>query len=278
MRFIDYALDYLNKSSDELAPLTVRTYYWNLKKIEYFCPGLECKDLTPDFVRDFKQHLESLRNKEATVVKALSVLRVFCNKMKADGVINCDPFEKVKIRRAYSHRGFLTLRELKQLYLNFQDMRTTLTRSEEEVMRVFLFSCFTGLRYSDLRTLNSSEIFDWKIRKQTHKTGEAVYIPIPVQARLLLPEPLKPGRIFHVIDNASFNRTLRKAAKKLGYYKHIHCHLARHTFATTCITIGIPLPATSKLLGHRNLDTTLIYAKYVDTFLDKEMKKFNRLK
>lgn len=278
MRFIDYALDYLNKSSDELAPLTVRTYYWNLKKIEYFCPGLECKDLTPDFVRDFKQHLESLRNKEATVVKALSVLRVFCNKMKADGVINCDPFEKVKIRRAYSHRGFLTLRELKQLYLNFQDMRTTLTRSEEEVMCVFLFSCFTGLRYSDLRTLNSSEIFDWKIRKQTHKTGETVYIPIPVQARLLLPEPLKPGRIFHVIDNASFNRTLRKAAKKLGYYKHIHCHLARHTFATTCITIGIPLPATSKLLGHRNLDTTLIYAKYVDTFLDKEMKKFNRLK
>ena len=278
MRFIDYALDYLNKSSDELAPLTVRTYYWNLKKIEYFCPGLECKDLTPDFVWDFKQHLESLRNKEATVVKALSVLRVFCNKMKADGVINCDPFEKVKIRRAYSHRGFLTLRELKQLYLNFQDMRTTLTRSEEKVMRVFLFSCFTGLRYSDLRTLNSSEIFDWKIRKQIHKTGEAVYIPIPVQARLLLPEPLKSGRIFHVIDNASFNRTLRKAAKKLGYYKHIHCHLARHTFATTCITIGIPLPATSKLLGHRNLDTTLIYAKYVDTFLDKEMKKFNRLK
>ena len=278
MRFIDYALDYLNKSSDELAPLTVRTYYWNLKKIEYFCPGLECKDLTPDFVRDFKHHQESLRNKEATVVKALSVLRVFCNKMKADGIIDCDPFENVKIKRAYSHRGFLTLRELKHLYLNFQDLRTTLTRSEEEVMRVFLFSCFTGLRYSDLQTLNSSEIFDWKIRKQTHKTGEAVYIPIPVQARILLPEPLKPGRIFHVIDNASFNRTLRKAAQKLGHFKYVHCHLARHTFATTCITIGIPLPATSKLLGHRNLDTTLIYAKYVDTFLDKEMKKFNRLK
>lgn len=278
MRFIDCALDYLNKSSDELAPLTVRTYYWNLKKIEYFCPELECENLTPDFVRDFKHHLESLRNKEATVIKALSVLRVFCNKMKADGIIDCDPFENVKIKRAYSHRGFLTLRELKHLYLNFQDLRTTLTRSEEEVMRVFLFSCFTGLRYSDLRTLNSSEIFDWKIRKQMHKTGEAVYIPIPVQARLLLPNPLTSGRIFHVIDNAAFNRTLRKAAKKLGHYKYVHCHLARHTFATTCITIGIPLPATSKLLGHRNLDTTLIYAKYVDTFLDKEMKKFDRLR
>ena len=278
MRFFDCALDYLKKDADELAPLTVRTYYWNLKKIERYEPELDCEGITADTVRNFKHHLELLHNKEATVVKALSVFRVFCNKMMADGIIKSDPFENVKIGRAYSRRGFLTLQELKRLYLNFWDLRMTLTRAEEDVMRVFLFSCFTGLRYSDLRTLDSSEIFDWKIRKQMHKTGEAVYIPIPVQARLLLPEPLKSGRIFHVIDNASFNRTLRRAAQKLGHYKYVHCHLARHTFATTCITIGIPLPATSKLLGHRNLDTTLIYAKYVDTFLDKEMKKFDRLK
>ena len=278
MRFMDCALDYLNKCSDELAPLTMRTYFWNLRKVEQFAPDLDCNDLTANVVRNFKHHLENLKNKEATVVKALSVLRVFCNKMKVDGVIKTDPFENVKVGRAYSHRGFLTLRELKKLYLNYTDAQHVLTRAEDDVMRVFLFSCFTGLRYGDLRTLDSSEIFDWKIRKQMHKTGEAVYIPIPVQARLLLPEPLKPGRVFHVVENASFNRTLRKAAKKLGHYKYIHCHLARHTFATTCITIGIPLPATSKLLGHRNLDTTLIYAKYVDTFLDKEMKKFNRLK
>lgn len=278
MRFVDCALDYLNKCSDELAPLTIRTYFWNLRKVQLFAPDLECENMTADIVRKFKHHLERLQNKEATVVKALSVLRVFCNKMKVDGVIKTDPFENVKVGRAYSHRGFLTLRELKKLYLNYTDAQHVLTRAEDDVMRVFLFSCFTGLRYGDLRTLDSSEIFDWKIRKQMHKTGEAVYIPIPVQARLLLPEPLKPGRVFHVVENASFNRTLRKAAKKLGHYKHVHCHLARHTFATTCITIGIPLPATSKLLGHRNLDTTLIYAKYVDTFLDKEMKKFDRLK
>jgi integrase len=110
-----------------------------------------------------------------------------------------------------------------------------------------------------------------------HKTGDPVYIPIPLQARLLLPEKLKSGPVFRVVENSYFNRTLRNAAKKLGYYKRIHCHLARHTFATTCITLGIPLPATSKLLGHRNLETTLIYAKYVDTLLDKEMRKFKKL-
>ena len=278
MRFLDCALDYLKKDADELAPLTVRTYYWNLKKIALFEPGLECKDVTSETVRNYKRHLETLHHKEATVVKALSVFRIFCNKMKADGVIQGDPFENVKVGRAYSRRGFLTVRELKHLYLSYMESHVALTRAEDDVMRVFLFSCFTGLRYGDLRTLDASEIFDWKIRKQMHKTGEAVYIPIPVQARLLLPNPLMSGRVFHVVDNSTFNRTLRKGAKKLGHYKHIHCHLARHTFATTCITIGIPLPATSKLLGHRNLDTTLIYAKYVDTFLDKEMKKFDRLR
>ena len=278
MRFLDCALNYLKKDADELAPLTVRTYYWNLKKISLFDPGLECENVTSETVRNYKRHLETLHNKEATVIKALSVFRIFCNKMRADGIIQGDPFENVKVGRAYSRRGFLTLRELKHLYLSYMESHVALTRAEDDVMRVFLFSCFTGLRDGDLRTLDASEIFDWKIRKQMHKTGEAVYIPIPVQARLLLPNPLTSGRIFHVVENSTFNRTLRKAAKKLGHYKYVHCHLARHTFATTCITIGIPLPATSKLLGHRNLDTTLIYAKYVDTFLDKEMKKFDRLR
>lgn len=99
----------------------------------------------------------------------------------------------------------------------------------------------------------------------------------PVQVRLLLPEKMSNDPIFRVVENSYFNRSLRSAAQKLGLSKYIHCHLARHTFATTCITLGIPLPATSKLLGHRNLETTLIYAKFVDPFLDKEMRKFNKL-
>ena len=115
MRFLDCALDYLKKDADELAPLTVRTYYWNLKKIALFEPELECDAVTSETVRNYKRYLETLHNKEATVVKALSVFRIFCNKMKADGVIHGDPFENVKVGRAYSRRGFLTVRELKQL-------------------------------------------------------------------------------------------------------------------------------------------------------------------
>lgn len=277
MLFYETALKYLELDKEKLSPQTIRTYYWNLKKIEDFLPKSCCEDINETHIREFRQHLQNKGNKPNTVNKALSVFRAFLRKMLADRLIERDPFENIKIGRVYSHRGFLTTTELKRLYLNFLDRKGFLSKTEQNVMRIFLFSCFTGLRYSDLYTLDASEIFDWKIRKQTHKTGEPVYIPIPLQARLLLPEKLEQGNVFKVVENSHFNRILRKAAPKLGYYKYIHCHLARHTFATTCITLGISLSATSKLLGHRNVETTLIYAKFVDTFLDKEMKKFNKL-
>lgn len=278
MLFNDVTAVYLEKM-DELAPSTVRTYYWNLRMVQKFNPNLNCADLSEEVVKNFRRYLVTAGNKPATVAKALTVLRIFCKKMLADGLIESDPFKNIRIGRVYIRRGFLTVRELKSLYLNFDSKKSLLTLAEQECVRVFLFSCFTGLRYNDLKTLTFDEIFDWKIRKQTQKTGEAVYIPIPVQARLLLPLRAENAQtpVFHVVENSTFNKRLRRAAKKLGFSKYLHCHLARHTFATTCITLGIPLPATSKLLGHRNLDTTLIYAKYVDTFLDKEMRKFNRL-
>lgn len=277
MLFHDVAQTYLNQYKEELAPLTVRTYFWNLKKIKDFRPNLECNDVNDSFVKEYRAHLRQMGNKPNTVIKGLSVLRSFSRKMMQDGFIEKNPFEKVRIGEAYTQRGFLSISELKKLYLNFLENGGILNESEYNTMQAFLFSCFTGLRYSDLRSLDASEIIDWKIRKQTHKTGAPVYIPIPQQARLLLPRDLKAGKVFKIMENSSFNRVLRTAAPKLGYFKHIHCHLARHTFATTCISLGISLPATSKLLGHRKLETTLIYAKFVDTFLNKEMKKFNKM-
>lgn len=277
MLFIDLAKEYLKEDAEELAPLTVSTYRWNLRKVELFSPGLPVEGVDVEFICDYRKHLVECGNKPATINKALSVLRIFTRKFVSDGRLPKDPFEKIKIPRVYSNRGFLNLKELKSLYLNFFDNEGVLTEMEGESVRVFLFSCFTGLRFSDLRTLEWREVVNGKILKRMHKTGDPVYIPIPAQARLLLPRRVD-GCIFRIPDNSTFNKRLRRAVRKLGVSRYVHCHMARHTFATTCITIGIPLPVTSKLLGHRNLETTLIYAKFVDVLLDKEMKKFDRLK
>ncbi len=277
MLFNDIAKKYLAEDSENLAELTVRTYRWDLNKIHDFAPDLSIEEITTDFVKRYRSHLKEIGNRESTISKALSVFRNFTNKLILDDLISKNPFDRIKIHRVASRRGFLSIRELKSLYLNFLEHSSSLLKNERDSLRVFLFSCFTGLRFGDLKTLDATEIVDWKIHKRTHKTGEAVYIPIPVQARLLLPDIAK-GPVFHVADNAYFNKRLRSGAKKLGCHRYLHCHMARHTFATTCISIGIPLSVTSKLLGHRSIETTLIYAKYVDTLLDKEMKKFDRLK
>lgn len=111
MLFYDVAVQYLEKDKPNLSPYTVRTYYWNLKKISDFRPGLECSDLSPDVIQEFKCCMQQLGNKPATINKALSVFRIFTNKLVADGLIENNPFNKVKIGRAYTRRGFLTMRE-----------------------------------------------------------------------------------------------------------------------------------------------------------------------
>ena len=79
MLFYDKAQEYLAKEKENLAPLTVRTYYWNLKKIQYFRPDLECASVDEATIREFRNHMLQQGNKPATVNKALSVFRIFTN-------------------------------------------------------------------------------------------------------------------------------------------------------------------------------------------------------
>ena len=194
MLFYETALQYLNKEKCDLSPYSVRSYYWNLKKISDFMPYLDLAELNEETVLGYKRHMQMLGNGPVTINKGLSVFRIFVNKMAADGLVKNNPFDKIKVGRIYTRRGFLTMRELKNLYLNFEYHRNMLTKTECDTMRVFLFSCFTGLRYNDLRSLDANEIFDWKIRKQMHKNcnGKQLF------AALIMHCPCNEHRHCHV--------------------------------------------------------------------------------
>ena len=84
-------------------------------------------------------------------------------------------------------------------------------------------------------------------------------------------------KIFKVITNQKTNEFLKDIMKTAGIQKTISFHCARHTFATVGLTVGIPMEVISKLLGHRDLKTTQIYAKVIDTLKIKEMEKWNRV-
>lgn len=276
MLFKEIALKTLEESSEELSHFTKRSYYYCLQKLFHYAPNLHCKQINSQFVKEYRNHLIELGNKPATIAKALSVLRNFSRRLMTKGVISENPFADIKIKRVYSHRQFLNVSDLRKLFYRFMEHENMLRIPERNAVRAFLFSCFTGLRYSDLKSLTFDEIKDGKIRKQMHKTGDYVYIPIPEQAKALLPK-CNEGKCLKVSENSYFNKFLRSGASRLGISQRLHCHLARHTFATTCLSLDIPLAVTSKLLGHREISTTLIYAKYIDTILDKEMRKFKKL-
>ncbi len=269
----------LERESADLSKETRKTYRFVLSKFERAFPRIQCAQITPDVIQEFREKMLRQGNCNNTISKTLAALKTLINKVRHSGMIQTDPFANIRIRKVYSTRHYLTMDELQFLHSHFLTGRQDLSRPEQDAVLAFLFSCFTGLRYSDLKSLMPDEIQNGRIRKQMHKTGDVVYIPLAEQAAglLMAARQQKDGRILKVTENSYFNRHLRSGAGKLGFSKHIHCHLARHTFATACLTLGIPLEVTSKLLGHRNVSTTMIYAKYVDKVLDTEMEKFRKL-
>jgi site-specific recombinase XerD len=154
--------------------------------------------------------------------------------------------------------------------------KTFATNRIEKVRDMFLFSCFTGLAYADIKKLKRSEIGkgidgkDW-IFTSRQKTDTDSRIPLLPEAMTILkkyegdPQCVNMDRAFPVMSNQRMNAYLKEIADCCGITKHLTFHIARHTFATTVtLSNGVPIETVSKMLGHRDLKTTQHYAKILD--------------
>jgi len=267
------ARNILESKADKLSTFTYKTYLSHLRKLRLFRPSATCSEITEEFVFGYIDFMHARRNSDGCIYHSLSILRMFIKALLRRHEIRRDPMQNISLKKARCRRDFLELDELKKLYCNFRARESQLNFGEREALRAFLFSCFTGLRYSDLRNLSPRDMQNGKIRLFTQKTDAQVYIPVPSQALELVCN-FGPDTILHVVNNSTFNKNLRSGAKKIGFNHYLHAHLARHTFATSCITFGIPIEIISKMLGHRNIQTTLIYTNYSSTVIDREMQKF----
>ena len=260
--------------SNQLSKFSLSTYLSHISKIHQYRPQLDCNDIDVPFLQGYVEFMRQRKNSNGTIYRSLAVLRKFVNILLKKGFIKESPFVDFRMHRTRNRRDYLEISELKILYDCFFEKGDLLTFAERESMRAFLFSCFTGLRYADLKNLCTDDIKNGKIHKWTQKTGQMVYIPIPKQALPLI-ENVENGHVLHVVNNSSFNKNLKSAARKLEFKRTLHTHLARHTFATVCISLGIPIEVVSKLLGHSVIQTTLIYANYADATIDRVMSNFS---
>ena len=154
------------------------------------------------------------------------------------------------------------------------------TKRLEQVRDVFLFSCYTGLSYVDVKDLKASEIctsFDGKlwIMKHRQKTDTPVNVPllkIPLAILKKYEGQLPKGELLPVLSNQKLNSYLKEIGDLCGINKNITFHLARHTFATTTtLSKGVPIETVSKMLGHTNIETTQIYARITNEKIRKDM-------
>lgn len=243
------------------------------KHLQNFCPkGIPINQVDTKWLTDFKIYLQHKAKKKSNEHLSQSTLHSYFNKVKAclnqayrDELIIKNPANNVKgFKEGEVQREYLTFEELQKV--------VEVTCEIPNMKTAFIFSCLTGLRWSDIVNLTwgdlqHSESDDyWLIRFRQQKTKGAETLPIQLQARNLLGEiGGKEDRVFKGLKYSAWhNLKLQQWVMKAGISKTITFHCARHTFATLQMTNGTDIYTISKLLGHRELKTTQLYAKIID--------------
>lgn len=209
---------------------------------------------------DGKQHPLS----EATIKSYFKMVTSVINRASSKGLIAVNPVAaldaKERPQGKSPERVYLTMDEVVRL-ANTDCPLDVLKRS-------FLFSCFTGLRLSDVMALTWKKVDENRVGTTMQKTKTAIYIPLSENAKKWLPEreTSQPDElVFKKFPTPNtLARYLNKWVENAGISKHVTFHIARHTFATLSLEYGADLYTISKLLGHQRVTTTQIYAKVVD--------------
>ena len=265
------------------APATLVKYDRTYRRLEEFMKAkykvsdIALREIDHKFVTDFEFYLRTVsRCNENTTGKFMQIFRKIVLIAKNNGWITIDPFANYHIHMKAVDRGYLTEQELERILEKDFDSRRL-----EQVRDVFIFSCFTGLSYVDVRNLTKENVvtsFDGKLWLQLHrqKTSTAVNLPLlktPLAILKKYEDKLPDGRLLPVSSNQKLNSYLKEIADVCGIKKNLTFHLARHTFATTTtLAKGVPIETVSKMLGHTNIKTTQIYARITNDKIREDME------
>ena len=279
---------------DEYAELRLRrgtksakSTYGNLKHhIALLNPNLRLWEVNLDFVTALAEDMMNRKHPRtgeplarSTITGAISSLGSVLRYAVRKGMMRSNPvdmYDTRKIQGPVYRRVYLTADELKALVAT--------DCSNEIYKNLFLFACFVGLRYSDLRTLRWSDVIEEdtqiRIEKMMHKTQHMVYVPLGKIARDYLPERGEPDElVFPDLPNGTtdIDVVISQWASDACIEKKVTFYTSRHTFATLNLTEGADLYVVSQLLGHREIRTTEGYAEIIDVKRTKAMYMIDRL-
>ena len=275
----------------EYAPGTYERYQTSLKHTKEFLlwkynlSDIEITKIDHAFIADYEFYLRSVRkcanNTAVKYIKNFSKIIKICI---ANDWLDKNPFVNYKSKVKEVERVYLSEEELQTIIeKEFVSDRLTLVRD------IFVFSCYTGLAYIDVKNLTKSHISigidgaKW-IFTHRQKTESASKIPILPYTQMIIdkyedhPQSSNSNRLLPILSNQKMNAYLKEISDVCGINKELTFHIARHTFATTItLTNGVPIESVSKMLGHKNLRTTQHYAKVLDRKVSDDMEQLKRI-
>lgn len=270
----------------EYAAGTLERYETSLKhtkgflRWKYNLTDINIEKIDHSFITEYEFYLRSERKcANNTAVKYIKNFHKIINQCMANGWLNKDPFANYKSKVKEVIREFLTEAEIETiLNKEFVSERLGLVRD------IFVFSCFTGLAYIDVKQLTKNSVNlgidgnKW-IFTTRQKTDTVSKIPILPIAQTIIdkykdhPVSLNENRLLPILSNQKMNAYLKEIADVSAINKDLTFHIARHTFATTVtLSNGVPIETVSKMLGHTNLKTTQHYAKILDKKVSHDMQ------
>jgi site-specific recombinase XerD len=270
---------------------TVDRYFISIERLkkfilnEYNVQDIPLDRLNYQFIQRYELFLRTQNtNHHNTIMNYIKQLKKVIHQAIAYGYMDRDPFTEFKTTYQDPNRAFLTQQEID--VIEAKEIKIERLRVGRDI---FLFMCYTGLSYSDLAKLTPEDISTgidggkWIINER-NKTGNRFSIPLLPKALRILekytnhPECSVKGTILPMRSNQKLNSYLTEIADICEIQKNLTCHIARHTFETTItLTNGVPIETVSKMLGHRNLQTTQIYSKVIDKKISEDMEKLRKI-
>lgn len=285
--FIVFMKDEMERS--HLRVSTLKNHHSTILLLQRFMEDVCFNDITFDFLCDFEDYLLKLGYHKNTIAKHMKHIKKYVNLAINKELFSLDkyPFRKFRLRYVETQKEHLTPEELERLEL----IAPTLRGFSRKVLDMFLFCCYTGLRFSDVTKIKSSDFQivneDLWLICTTTKTEVNIRLPISLLFEgkaVRLYEQYQEERfdtLFGIsyLANSYVNRLLKRFAQLAEINKKLFFHMARHTNATLLLYNGANITTVQKLLGHKSVKTTEIYSDIMDITLIRDLKHIqNKLK
>lgn len=252
-------------------------------KKKYEAEDLPLARLDRDFVHGFELYLKIDRNQQQnTVARYMKGLKKITNRALTNEWITKDPFAGFKVKTVQTDPTFLSLDELHIIYKHHFDGVLEVVRD------MFIMAAFTGLAFIDISNLRKEHVVTdnegnmW-IRKPRQKTEVVQNIPLLDIPKQILKKyednakALKKGTLLPVPCNQVMNRYLKEIGTICGISKILTTHVARHTYATVCLSQGVRIENVSKMLGHTSIKMTQHYARVLDSSIMEDMQSIREV-